>query len=224
MTGGQFQGNTEQKTIEEVYHAIKSGSKEDCERLIKKINEEYPNSYILQYYAGMAAKKVYDYITAEKCFKRSMLVHTFFSLPVLELAQFYLSISRVAEAEKMLMAIFDKRTLDPMSLTGEMVYNVVENLRICAMLGPEYLKSKDLVQYKKVIGLYGKMITRFKARGLLTYVDLEGWKNLCLGMGNVYMLDDPEKAHEYYALGLQPGYSAMVMDKDYEKLLAKSSL
>jgi glycosyltransferase involved in cell wall biosynthesis len=224
MTGGQFQGNTEQKTIEEVYHAIKSGSKEDCERLIKKINEEYPNSYILQYYAGMAAKKVYDYITAEKCFKRSMLVHTFFSLPVLELAQFYLSISRVAEAEKMLMAIFDKRTLDPMSLTGEMVYNVMENLKICAMLGPEYLKSKDLVQYKKVIGLYGKMITRFKGRGLLTYVDLEGWKNLCLGLGNVYMLDEPEKAHEYYALGLQPGYSALIMDKDYEKLLAKSSL
>lgn len=214
---------SEQKVIEEIYYAIKNNQTDACEKLITKINEQYQNSYILQYYAGMAAKKVYDYVTAEKCFKKSMQVHPFFALPVLELAAFYLPIYRLAEAEKVLMAIFDKKTLDPMSLTGELVYNVQDNLRICSMLGPEYLKSKDLSQHKKLVTLYTKMINRIKSRGILTYIDLEGWKNLCLGLGNTFMLDDPEKAHDYYCLGLQPGYTSLVTDKDYSTL-AKHSL
>lgn len=224
MTLDVFQEDNEQSNIKAIYYAIKNENKHECETLIKKIISKYPNSYVLQYYAAVACKKLNDYNTAEQCYKKSIMINSFFAVPVLELAEFYISISRFAEAEKMLIRIFDKITLDPMSLTGEMVYNVRDNLRICSILGTEYLKSKNPEQRRKVVWLYSKMISRFKERGLSSYTDLEGWKNLCLGIGDAYMMYDTEKAHIYYALGLQAGYSGILIDKDYDSLFAKNEL
>lgn len=215
---------SEQKFIKDIYNAITRGTNEDCKRLIRIVNNEYMKSYIIQYYAGIASKKILDYISAEKFFKNSIMINTLFTPPVFELAQFYISISRFSEAEKMLLEIFDKNSLDPMSASGEIIYNMMDNLKICEILGSEYFKSKNIAQHRKILWVYGKMISRLKGRGLLNYTDLEGWKNLCIGLGNAYMIYEPEKAHEFYVFGLKPWLSLSTIDnKDYDTLFGKST-
>lgn len=185
----------EQSLIEHLYHTQTIPT------------ELFHTSHILPYYAGLLAKQNNDLVQAEQYFQRAITLNPLFSLPVFELANIYLTRSPPdpVAAHKLLLTIFDKPTLDPMSLTGDYLYKVDENLKICALTNDPVLKQK--------------MITRFKARGLLTCTDLVGWKTLCLELGDAY----PDKATEYYHLGLDPAQSALLPNKDYDTELAKTT-
>jgi glycosyltransferase involved in cell wall biosynthesis/uncharacterized protein YecA (UPF0149 family)/tetratricopeptide (TPR) repeat protein len=188
----------EQEMINLVYTKLKKG--EDLASEIETIQKRYPTSVVLQYYTGVYYERIFDITSAEEQYLKCIHMSHLFTPPYFSLCAYYTSVGKFEEAEEKLTSIFMKKTIDPTSIIPRYHINYIENIRICAMLCPEYIKrnKKD-----KALVMYTTMISGMRSlKTPIEYAHVEGWKNLCYGAGNILNDSDPEKAITYYVDGL----------------------
>ena len=110
--------------------------------LVKDIDRKFPKSYILQYYSGYYYEKINDLEKAVHKFKRAIDIEPLFSPPYFNLASYYIKNNQPLEAERILIKIFGKTTLDMTSGSRKRIFKLLENVKICSMLGPIYISLK----------------------------------------------------------------------------------
>jgi tetratricopeptide (TPR) repeat protein len=192
----------EQLIINEVYSKLRSGQTFKKDEL-EKIESRFASSVVLQYYLGVYYEKTFDLDKAEQQFSKCLKLCPLFVPPYFNLAIYYISLGRFSEAEKRLNFIFLRKTIDPTSHNKRLRIDLVDNFRICSLLSPEYLrqneKSKTLELYQRLIRYVKKELSPCLQDN---YFLLEGWKNVCLGAGNLLMETSPEDALQMYYDGL----------------------
>lgn len=191
--------------IQEVYSMVNSGhdvKMTDERRIIDKVDRKFPKSYILNYYVGMYHQKKCLADKASMYYRKCIRIQPMFVPPYFELCQILQENGCMREVEGLLMDIFDKKTLNPMSPSGAMEYNLMDNMRIASILVPHYSSSG---QYKEVEYIAKKLIPRFTGLASVEYRHVEVWKNLHLTYANILneTYNNMDKAAEMYRLGLE---------------------
>jgi tetratricopeptide (TPR) repeat protein len=191
----------EQHLIQSLHAAITTNKNAD--NLIAKVNANFENSYILNYYAGVYYMERGNILKTEMHFNKSIAIAPLFSPPYFPLAEIYQNTNRAEEIEPLFLRILHKKTLDGPTRK----YNYSDNLRICSILGPHYVsKNKS----KKAIKLYKEMMDKMKEFDIKEWQPLHFtcWKNLCLSLGNLYMATETERAFATYRLGMLGKYKS----------------
>lgn len=196
----------ERSLIEQLYNLISTNSinNELINYIVDKVNSEYSQSYVLNYYIGLYYEQQHHIGLAEDYYKRSIELKPLFAAPCFQLADILINKKNFREAEQLLKHIFNKKTLDPYSSTGAYNYNFMNDLRVISTLIPKYLEVKD---HKNAEHYIKEILPKFKGLNKynLVYRHLEIWKQVCLTYAEIYTKKyfNMEKAHEYYHLGLE---------------------
>jgi predicted O-linked N-acetylglucosamine transferase (SPINDLY family) len=190
--------NPENLLIQEAYDIIyrPNPDLESVKSLVNKVNQQFPKSYILNYYIGSYFKRTNQRVQAEVYFRKSIKFQPLFTAPYFELCDIISS----TEIESLLSPIFDKKTLNPTSSTGAIEYNLMDNMRITSILVPIYQQSKD---NKKIESIAQKIIPRIKSDKTISYRHVEIWKNIHLIYATILSKTDMDRANEYYLQGLE---------------------
>jgi predicted O-linked N-acetylglucosamine transferase (SPINDLY family) len=222
--------DSEQQLINQFHQEMSKGPQNpNLLPLVNKINDVFPNSYILQYYVGHFYKNIGSLEAAEDQFLKSINLSRFFVPPYFDLCEYYVNSERIKEAEDQLMFIFNKKTLDPTSGTRKMVHNLETDLRICSILGPAYAKMKTAESNIKAEKLHTKCIEALKKIRSLNLIQLQCWKNMHTSLGAIYMNKDPQKAYDHYIEGLEKSSTKLNSNdiskiQDMDRSLLQSSL
>lgn len=203
----------EQKIINEFHKRITSN--QPIFDLISFIEKDYKNSVILNYYLGYYYEKNNAFPEAEEKYLHCIHICPSFANSYLNLGSYYFSVLREKEGESILNVIFDKKTLDSTTATRTLIYDYPTQLRICSILCPYYTKIKE---QKKLIKLYTTMYNKIQECKNINYPIVEGWKNICLGLGNVLMEKNPEKSYQYFLDGLNK-YKLHNLESIYKNML-----
>lgn len=188
----------EQALINEFHEKFNRGL--DLSDLIARIRRECPRSVVLTYYTGMYyARQQGRWDLAEAKFLDCTQMERSFAPPYFELAQHYITEGNHRNAERLLMRIFDTKTID--ASTGRPSYVLSDQIRVSSLLGPLLRARKDVKGFENVYStLYHRLVALRPAE--VAYVHLEGFKNICLGLGGALTDDDPDRAYDYYRHGL----------------------
>lgn len=213
----------EQQLINQFHNIITtSASAENCRirilPIINRINDEFPNSYILHYYIGEYYNKIGNIIGAENEFLTCINISPYFTPPYFPLCDIYEATNREEQTEQLLLTIFNRKTLDVSSSIFKLINNYETDVRICSILGKIYHKKRE---FKKMEKLYNKTLFNFKLLKNIGCPHIQTYKNIYIGLGTVYMNNDPEKAYEYYLEGLKEIKPTGTLS-DNEKLLIKN--
>jgi tetratricopeptide (TPR) repeat protein len=168
--------------------------------LVATIERDYKNSVILNYYLGYYYEKNGAFQEAEEKYLHCIKICPSFAGAYVNLGAYYMTTLREKEGEAILSMIFNKKTLDTSKAARTLIYDYQTQLRICSLLGPHYTRISDR---KKAVKLYETMCGRIhECSRNMTYVLVEGWKNLCLGLGTVLMAFDPGRAYQHFLEGV----------------------
>lgn len=179
--------------------------------LILEINKSYFNNVLLEYYIGRFYEKEKKYNKMIKQYLKCIKLDKMFVEPYFNLCNHYVNnlenstVVDIKRIENLLLPIYNKETSD--SHTGEKGIHFTNNMRICSILGPEYIKSTE---YNKLLIIYNPMFNFLvshmnkmsKNNQTIDYIYVEGWKNICVGMGAAHINKDPDQAYSYYYYGL----------------------
>lgn len=192
----------EQLLIQQFHNCIQNQKLNEIFPLISKINNDFKHSYVLQFYLGYFYELVNKLDLAEESYMNSINIKQLFTQPYFQLCDILLKQNKFNEAEQLLLTIYNKKTLNPMSPTGEKVYDLMSDLRIATTLSAHYMENKE---YKKVEDMYKILLPRIKQTKTITFKHLEVWKIMQLALANIYSVkyQDMEIAHEHYYLGLE---------------------
>ena len=183
--------------------------------LLGRVDREFRDSVFLNYYAGVYSERVGQWAEAEKRFLKCLSLREFFTPPYFALADRWIADGRWGEAEKVLLRIFDKKTMDPTSGTLVRRYAMSDQLRVASLLGPGYVAAGQVTAairvYETMLGRVREALevpTRFAVSDSAPktpYILAEGWKNLSYALGNAYMSRDPARAEAVFSEGLTSG-------------------
>jgi hypothetical protein len=183
--------------------------------LLGRVDREFRDSVFLNYYAGVYSERVGQWADAERRFLKCLSLREFFTPPYFALADQWIANGRWGEAEKILLRIFDKKTMDPMSGTLVRRYAMADQLRIVSLLGPGYIGAGQIIPAIKVYETIRERVREELAaptRSALSdsapktpYILAEGWKNLSYALGNAYMSRDSTRAETVFTEGLTGG-------------------
>jgi protein O-GlcNAc transferase len=187
----------EQELINEFHKRI--SKKESILDLIPVIEGEHSTSVILNYYLGYYHEQNKAFDEAEERYLHCIQICPSFINSYLNLGSYYFSVFREREGEAVLSTVFNKKTLDTSVPTRTLIYDFQSQLRICSLLGPYYVRTNDR---KKALKLYSSMHSKIQECKQMNYMLVEGWKNLCLGLGGLFTKHDPERAYQYYWEGI----------------------
>jgi tetratricopeptide (TPR) repeat protein len=187
----------EQSLINEFHKRVMSN--QSIFDLIPVIEKDYKNSVILHYYLGFYYEKKGAFSEAEEKYLYCIDICPSFANSYLNLGNYYFSVNREKEGENILKVIFDRKTLDTTVAVRTLIYDFNTQIKICSLLGPYYTRINDK---KKLIKLYTTVYEKIKVAKGTSEIMMEGWKNICYGLGNIYMEIDPEKSYQYYLDGL----------------------
>jgi hypothetical protein len=225
----------EEQALIRAFHGLLTAASESAASasagaLLARVDREFSDSVFLQYYAGVYSERVGNWPDAERRFLKCLGVREFFTPPYFALADRWVSEGRWPEAERVLLRIFDKKTMDPTSGSFVRQYAMSDQLRLASLLGPGYIGAGKLTQ---AIRVYDTLRGRIRAAGSGApgalrdpYILAEGWKNVCYALGNAYMSCDPAQAEGVFADGLTgraplppgaarpPGGDAMLAEMD----------
>ena len=196
------QTQQEQLLIQQFHNYLQTNDSTNIQSCINRIQTEFRHSYILQYYLGIYYENMQQFDLAESAYQASIQIKQLFTPPYFQLSSILINNNKLKEAENLLIIIFNKKTLDPMSPIGEKVYNLMDDLRILTILIPEYVQRKE---YKKMENMFKILIPRIKQIKRLEYRHIEVWKNIHICYANIQISKyfDMEAAHNYYYEGLQ---------------------
>lgn len=207
----------EQELINEFHRRI--SKKESIIDLIPIIEGEYSSNVVLNYYLGYYHEQNKAFNEAEERYLHCIHICPSFANSYLNLGNYYFSVLREKEGEGVLNAIFNKKTLDTTTASRTLIYDYPTQLRICSILGPYYIRINEK---KKVTKLYTTMYLKIQECKQINYTLIEGWKNLCMGLGGLFNKSDPERAYQYFLEGMnkyniqmsEPVYRDMLLDLD----------
>jgi len=191
--------NEENILIQQFHQCITKN--ENPNEYIYRIDEEFPNSVILNYYIGHYFKNSGRIDEAKERFYKCIKLNTLFSQSYFELND----LVEFEDIEPYLKMIFNKKTLNNKS---ERVFILNEQLRIGSILGPGYTKDGKFKEAKKI---YKTLIPYLSNKNDLTELQLQCWKNICLSMGKLFINSEPDESIKYYKLGLS---KKSILDKN----------
>jgi predicted O-linked N-acetylglucosamine transferase (SPINDLY family) len=203
----------EQALINEFHRRI--SKKESILDLIPVIEREYSSSVILNYYLGYYHEQNKAFNEAEERYLHCIHICPSFANSYLNLGAYYFSVLREREAEGVLSAIFNKKTLDTSVAARTLTYDFPTQLRICSLLGPYYIRIKER---KKAIHVYSTIHSKIQECKQMNYTLVEGWKNLCMGLGGLFNKIDPERAYQYFLGGIHK-YNIQISEPIYRDML-----
>ena len=173
-------------------------NKQDIHDLIPDIETTFKSSVILQYYAGYYYEIVAnDMNQALVYYQRCLGLNDFFTPPYFSICSYYIKIGWVSEAYKLFSIIFCKKTIDARKPGAPRVFNYEENLKICSMLGPSLIDSKQAEK------LYLTLYKHTNISNVSTFIEVQGYKMLSLSIANLIVKTNPDKAVEYLMKGLK---------------------
>ena len=180
--------------------------------LLGRVDREFRDSVFLNYYAGVYSERVGQWAEAERRFLKCLSLREFFTPPYFALADRWIADGRWGEAEKALLRIFDKKTMDPTSGSFVRRYAMSDQLRVASLLGPGYTVAGQVTAairvYETMLGRVREALSDPKtlsADPKMPYILAEGWKNLSYALGNAYMSRDPARAEAVFSEGLTSG-------------------
>ena len=194
----------EQQYINLFFERLKY-SPDTIEPLVHDIERKFKNSVALVYYTGYYYDSIQDTPKAHAKFKKCIELSPYFSHPYLHLANYHIKRQEFSDALKYLLPIYCKRTVDMTSGTGKRTVNFKEQVQITKMICSVYMNTKDYASADKVLTKAKKFLLD-NTSDMSDPMYTEGIKYICMVLGEVYMFTDPDKAYDYYHLGLIKGH------------------
>ena len=120
------------------------------------------------------------------------------------------------KAEKLLMSIFNKVTIDYTSPNRTRRNSFEDNLRISSVLTPIYMGDRE---FDRVIGIYNALLNEYKRIPTSEIKNKQNymicWKNIHIDLGQIYFHKNQfEEAFKTYANGFKYGLG---LDKNHDK-------
>lgn len=173
-------------------------NKEELERLIKDIEKKFPKSPILQYYIGFYFDEIGQKELAKAKFSKCIKLLPFFSQPYLHLANILLCEKQYSDAERTLVDIFGKKTIDPKSGSLSRSLNLTEQMQIGVMLQTSLDKGKKTTESKKVLLKMKRLLDSPESKLHKTDPFYVLWsKQIHLALANNTRTINPQKSIEY---------------------------
>lgn len=148
---------------------------------VNYVENDFPNSYVLQFYLGMYRKGNNQITKADKHFTKAISLNPLFVPPYFELS---------TVSESMLERVWNCKTLN--GTTGKMEYQLESQLRIGSMLAK--MGSKPRKRYETLIS---KMETEFNNENLVHW---QCWKTMCFSLAELN--EEPESRIKLFEKGL----------------------
>jgi protein O-GlcNAc transferase len=195
MNNGRM--TSEQQLINQFHKEMTINAVSDY--LIKKINKKHSKSVVLNYYLGEYYLKIQSPKEAEKYLRKTIDLEPKFSASYFPLADLLIKLGQPIPAEKLLLNILGKKTLNQLN---KLDYNHDNDLRICNTLIPIVENKEHL--YEMGSRAYKSIKTGNSENHSYVY------KNICLGWSK----DLPKKeAYELCIKGLNTMHTDDVLDK-----------
>lgn len=214
----------EQSVINQFFMELQKGpNNNNLDALINRIHEEFPESYILQYYVGHFYTKIGEFESAEEQYLKCINISRFFTEPYFDVCDYYIKIGKIEKAETLLMNIFEKKTMNPKesNVAKRFSHNFEKDLRICSVLCPALIQQQTEKSHKKAIKLYTKCINVLRKKKVLNLIETQCYKNICAGLASLYINSDQELSYTYYSesLKIKEKEPKNLSEQDYLKIL-----
>lgn len=219
---GSGDGNGEQQLIYELHRRITS--KKGVLDLIPFVQNDYPQSVVLQYYLGYYYEQMGQWNLAEEQYEKCISLNQLFTPPYMNLGKFMVDSGRVEEAWNLFSLIYCKKVLDPTSQARKYVFNLIDNVKICSLMGPALAAEKKGKLTKKAENIYLTLLGHLEdvktvpLEARRSYLYYEAWMNICKGLGNIYMSYDTDKAQEYFSKGLSICKDVSVVTSSFNEM------
>jgi predicted O-linked N-acetylglucosamine transferase (SPINDLY family) len=200
----------EQLFINKLFQVIQTEG--DIIPLLSDVNLKYAKSVVIQYYLGYYYEKQGDIDEAQSQFQKCIKLNQDFTPPYFHIVTHLLQEHRPLEAYQTCQMIYCKKTIDAKSPGGMKVFNYKENIQLCAMLCDPLVKGgyckEGALMYTTLLN-HLERIPQEKMDGMM----VGAYKNICKGLGDIFIRTDPEKSLSYYIQGLEHTQEDTYVDK-----------
>jgi len=179
-----------ENSVIQQFHVLFSQNKPIDINFINYIENDFPNSLVLNYYLGMYWKRMGNLETAKEMFYKAISINQLFVPPYIELGS---GLESPVKMQPLLERIWNRKTFH----NGKLVFQLELQLRICSLLVCIYESDKDKIK------IYNIILTRLeKEFEIANPVHWQCWKTMWKSYGEIVRHQFPEKGVELMLKGL----------------------